>query len=84
MFCPSRPKHKEDMFCNIRDFFSTAIHKQNTCFLTAIYKEDVLPQLFAGEVIRHNVCKRHGSLTLVSNKLDQRHFSTLFQWDKKE
>ena len=25
----------------------------------------------------------HGSLTLVSNKLDQRNFSMLFQWDKK-
>ena len=37
---------------------------------------------FAGEVKRHIGCKCHGSLTLVSNKLDQCYFSTLFQWNK--
>ena len=39
--------------------------------------------LFARKVKRHNVCKRSRFLTLVANKLDQHHFSTLFQWDKK-
>ena len=37
---------------------------------------------FAGEVKRHNKANGHGSLTLVGNKLDQNHFSTLFQWEK--